>query len=62
MNSLEAIDDNVFSLTALTDTELAETEGGIVPLLIVGAIYVGSAVAGGLAGYGLYKALDWALN
>ncbi|MCW8310729.1 hypothetical protein K7A41_05810 [Sphingobacterium sp. InxBP1] len=23
---------------------------------------IGSAVAGGLAGYGLYKALDWDLN
>jgi lactobin A/cerein 7B family class IIb bacteriocin len=62
MNSLEAIDEKVFSLRDLSDSELSETEGGIAPLLIVGAIYVGSAVAGGLAGYGLYKALDWALN
>ncbi|KEQ30278.1 class IIb bacteriocin, lactobin A/cerein 7B family [Pedobacter antarcticus] len=62
MNSLEAIDEKIFSLNSLSQEELTETEGGIAPLLVVGAIYVGSAVAGGLAGYGLYKALDWALN
>jgi lactobin A/cerein 7B family class IIb bacteriocin len=42
--------------------EMINVEGGIAPIIIVGAIYLGSAVAGGLVGYGLYKALDWALN
>lgn len=62
MNSLESIDEKVFSLTNLSQEELLETEGGVVPLVIVGAIYVGAAVSGGIAGYGLYKGLNWLLN
>jgi hypothetical protein len=44
-------------LHEVNPAELQAVEGGIFPLLCVGA-----AVAGGLAGYGIAKVILWAVN
>lgn len=56
---MSTIELNRLSLKELDNNELVDIEGGIPPLIIVGAIYLGSAAAGGAAGYGLYKAIKW---
>lgn len=59
---MEALKLNEFGVQELDSRELTEVEGGIAPLIVVGAIYVGAAVSGAAAGYGLYKLVDWIAN
>jgi len=37
-------------------------EGGVAPLLIVGAIYAGSLLGGAAVGYGTFKLVEWVVN
>ncbi|WP_437919930.1 class IIb bacteriocin, lactobin A/cerein 7B family [Sphingobacterium sp. LRF_L2] len=59
---MEALRLNQFGVEELDSRELTEVEGGIAPLIIVGGIYVGAALGGAAAGYGLYKLVDWIAN
>jgi lactobin A/cerein 7B family class IIb bacteriocin len=43
---------------AVGDAELQEVDGGIAPLIVAGAIFVGKAAAGGAVVWGVNKALN----
>jgi|GEM_PF-1306204 len=59
---MEALKLEEFGVQELDSREIVEVEGGVAPLLIVAGIYVGAAVSGAAAGYGLYKLVDWVAN